>query len=230
MSPKRALIIGASRGLGLALVREYLKRQWRVVATARASSGTRLHELVPQSGGRLEVALLDINHWPQLTLLSQRLAPDFDLLFVNAGVTSQPPVATAGEVTKDEFARVMVTNALSPMRLVELLCGLVSPTGTIAVMSSGLGSVANNENGTWEIYGSSKAALNQLMRSFAARHRADRRTLLLIAPGWNRTDMGGPEAPLSAEDTIPKVVDTILSRAGQPGLAYLDYKGESVRW
>ena len=230
VQPKKALVIGASRGLGLALVREYLNRGWRVVATARAASGTELHELAAQSGGRLEIELLDINNWPQLESLGQRLSRVFDLLFVNAGVISQPPLITPRDVTQEEFSRVLVTNALSPMRVIEVLCERVSPTGTIAAMSSGLGSVANNENGIWDIYRCSKAALNQLMRSFAARHRDDRRTLLLIAPGWNRTDMGGPEAPFSPDETIPKVVDTVMRHAGQPGLAFLDYKGESVRW
>jgi len=227
---RNALIIGASRGLGLALVREYLNRGWRVVATARAISGTKLHDLAAQSGGRLEIELLDINDCPQLESLRQRLSRVFDLLFVNAGVISQPPLITARDVTQDEFSRVLVTNALSPMRVIEVLCERVSPTGTIAAMSSGLGSIANNENGVWEIYRCSKAALNQLMRSFAARHRDDGRTLLLIAPGWNRTDMGGPEAPFAPDETIPKVIDTVTRHAGQPGLAFLDFKGESVRW
>jgi NAD(P)-dependent dehydrogenase (short-subunit alcohol dehydrogenase family) len=73
----------------------------------------------------------------------------------------------------DEFVRVMVTNTLSPMRVVETLQEIVLPTGTIAVMSSGQGSVANNQNGNYEVYRGSKAALNMFMRSFAARHKDD---------------------------------------------------------
>ena len=91
----------------------------------------------------------------------------------------------------------MVTNALSPMRVLETFKDLVPPTGTIAIMSSGQGSVSNNETGGYEVYRASKAALNTLMRSFAAQHRDDPRTLLLLAPGWVRTDMGGPMARLS---------------------------------
>src|SRR5258708_1083013 len=92
---KNALIVGASRGLGLALVREYLNRGWQVMATAREASGTKLHDLAAQSGGRLEIELLDMNDWPQLESLRQRLSRVFDLLFVNAGVISQPPLITA---------------------------------------------------------------------------------------------------------------------------------------
>jgi NAD(P)-dependent dehydrogenase (short-subunit alcohol dehydrogenase family) len=97
-------------------------------------------------------------------------------------------------------------------------------------MSSGLGSVADNDRGGWEVYRGSKAALNTLMRSFAARHAGEHRSLLTIAPGWVRTDMGGEQAPLTIDDSIPGVVDTITSHAGQSGLRYLDYRGTTVPW
>jgi NAD(P)-dependent dehydrogenase (short-subunit alcohol dehydrogenase family) len=97
-------------------------------------------------------------------------------------------------------------------------------------MSSGLGSVADNENGGWEVYRGSKAALNTLMRSFAARHSGDPRTFLIIAPGWVRTDMGGSDAHLSVDESIPRVVDTMTAETGKPGLRYLNYRGETVRW
>jgi NAD(P)-dependent dehydrogenase (short-subunit alcohol dehydrogenase family) len=103
-------------------------------------------------------------------------------------------------------------------------------TGTIAVMSSGQGSVANNERGGFEVYRASKSALNQLMRSFAARHADDPHTFVLMAPGWVQTHLGGPAAPLTIDQSIPGVVDTIGAQAGQGGLQYLDYQGKTVRW
>ncbi|BDO42225.1 SDR family NAD(P)-dependent oxidoreductase [Cellulomonas sp. NTE-D12] len=107
---------------------------------------------------------------------------------------------------------------------------LVEPAGTIAIMSSGQGSVANNERGGFEIYRASKAALNQLMRSYAARHHDEPRTLLLLAPGWVRTDLGGPAAPLAVEESIPNLVETVAAQHGHGGLQYLDYLGRTVRW
>jgi NAD(P)-dependent dehydrogenase (short-subunit alcohol dehydrogenase family) len=180
---KRLLLFGASRGLGLAIAEEYLKLGWRVAATARKPSGTALHALAGKAGGRLEIETVDINDPEQCVALHKRMGSQrFDLIFVNAGVTNDDR-ETIADVSTEEFVRVMVTNALSPMRIVETFQNLAPPTGIIAVMSSGQGSVANNENGGHEVYRASKAALNTLMRSFVARHRGDPRTLLLLAPG-----------------------------------------------
>jgi NAD(P)-dependent dehydrogenase (short-subunit alcohol dehydrogenase family) len=227
---KKALIIGASRGLGYALAAEYLARGWRVVATVRGLARTELHALAESAGGRLTVETLDITVPEQIASLRERLEPGtFDLLFVNAGATNGRE-ETVADVATDTFVHLMVTNALSPMRVVEALQDLVVPEGTIGVMSSGQGSIANNERGGFEIYRASKSALNQLMRSFAARHAGDPHTLLLIAPGWVQTDLGGEGAPLTVEQSIPKVVDTITAQAGKGGLRYLDYQGRTVPW
>jgi NAD(P)-dependent dehydrogenase (short-subunit alcohol dehydrogenase family) len=88
----------------------------------------------------------------------------------------------------------------------------------IAVMSSKLGSVAGNR-AFWELYSSSRAALNMLMKCFAERHPNDARTLLLVAPGWVRTDMGTSAASLSIEEGIPFVVETVERSRAKPGPA-----------
>jgi NAD(P)-dependent dehydrogenase (short-subunit alcohol dehydrogenase family) len=97
-------------------------------------------------------------------------------------------------------------------------------------MSSGQGSVSNNERGGAEVYRGSKAALNQFMRCYAARHAGEPRALVLMAPGWIRTALGGPDASFSVEEAIPKVVDVLLSQQGKPGLRYLDREGHTVPW
>jgi NAD(P)-dependent dehydrogenase (short-subunit alcohol dehydrogenase family) len=229
-TPGNLLLIGASRGLGFAMAEEFLGHGWNVVGTVRGEARTRLHDLAERAAGRVEIENLDITRPEQVAALRLRLAArTFDMLFVNAGVTNDPQ-ETIGEVATEEFIRVMVTNALSPMRVVEALHDIVAVDGTIGVMSSGQGSVSNNTGGKREVYRASKAALNTLMRSFAARHAGDRRPMILMAPGWVRTDLGGPDARLGIEESVPNVVNTLLASHGKPGLQYLDYLGRTVPW
>ncbi|CAE6830420.1 SDR family NAD(P)-dependent oxidoreductase [Paraburkholderia domus] len=227
---KTVLLIGASRGLGFAMVEEYLKRGWRVIATGREGSTEKLRQLSERTQGALEVEVVDITIPDQVAALHGRLKDrQLDVLFVNAGVKNDDR-ETIADVSTEEFVRVMVTNALSPMRVIEALQYFVRPTGTIGVMSSGQGSLTNNTNGNYEVYRGSKAALNMFMRSFAARHQSDPRTLLLMAPGWVRTDMGGPDARLSIEESIPNLLNTIEAYEARSGLHYLDYLGRVVPW
>jgi NAD(P)-dependent dehydrogenase (short-subunit alcohol dehydrogenase family) len=230
LSQKSILLVGASRGLGHAMAAEYLKHGWHVLGTVRGSARTLLHDLGDRSDGRLEIDRVDITAPDQIAALRARLSGrTFDVLFVSAGVTNNP-TETIADVTTEEFVRVMITNALSPMRVVEGLCDLVSPTGLIGIMSSGQGSVSNNTTGMREVYRGSKAALNMFMRSFAARHSKESRAMVLMAPGWVRTAMGGAEAPLRIEDSVPSLVKVLLSVQGTPGLQYLDYLGRTVPW
>jgi NAD(P)-dependent dehydrogenase (short-subunit alcohol dehydrogenase family) len=229
-SARRVLLIGASRGLGLALAREWARGGRQVVATVRGSGQTPLHDLAGTYAGHIEIETVDVTEPAQIAALHDRLADRmFDLLFVNAGVTNQPE-STVAQTSTGEFIQVMVTNALGPLRVIEALQDRVEPAGTIGVMSSGQGSVANNERGGHEVYRGSKAALNTFMRSYAARHSGERRTLVLMAPGWVRTDLGGPDARLSIDDSIPNVVRTLDALQGSPGLHYVDYLGRTVAW
>jgi NAD(P)-dependent dehydrogenase (short-subunit alcohol dehydrogenase family) len=225
------LLIAASRGLGLAMAAEFLNKGWNVVGTVRSGSGrTKLHDLADEFTGRLEIETLDICEQTQVAALRERLSGrTFEMLFVNAGTTNNEK-DTIGEVTTDEFVRVMVTNSLCPMRVVESLQDLVAADGLIGVMSSGQGSVANNVTGMREVYRGSKAALNQFMRSYAARHSGTSRAMVLMAPGWVRTELGGPDAHLSIDESVPNLVNVLLKKKGNAGLEYLDYLGRTVPW
>lgn len=227
---KTVLLIGASRGLGLAMVEEYLKRGWRVIATGREGSTEKLRHLSKSAQDVLEVEIVDITIPDQVAALHDRLKErQLDVLFVNAGVKNDDR-ETIADVSTDEFMRVMVTNALSPMRVIEVFQDLVTPTGTIGVMSSGQGSITNNTKGNFEVYRGSKAALNMFMRSFAARRQDDQKTLLLMAPGWVKTEIGGSDARLTIEESIPNLVNTMEAYEGRSGLHYLDYLGRVVPW
>jgi NAD(P)-dependent dehydrogenase (short-subunit alcohol dehydrogenase family) len=228
---RSVLIVGASRGLGEAIVEEYVSRGATAVGTVRGDHPTPLHEFAARAGDAVEIEHVDIDDPDQIHALAGRLAGrEFDLLFVVAGISLAPMEDIAVQISTGDFARMMVTNVLGVMRSVEALQDLVSPTGTIAVMSSGQGSITDNTTAGFEVYRATKSALNQLMRSYAVRHAEDARSILLMAPGWVKTTLGGPHARLEISDSIPPLIDTVEAQRGTPGLQYLDRHGESIPW
>ncbi len=225
------LLIGASRGLGLAMAAEFLARDWNVVGTVQEGVRTELHDLADTHPQRLQIETLDVTQPHQIVALRDRMSGrSFDILFHNAGTANGNLADTAATISTEEFVHVMVTNALSPIRVIETLQDLVATNGMIGIMSSGQGSISNNTNGRADIYRSSKAALNMFMRSYAARHAGEARALVLMAPGWIRTALGGPDATFSIEESTPKIVDVLLSQQATRSLQYLDREGHTVPW
>ena len=224
------LIVGASRGLGYAMAAEFARRGWRVLGTVRGA-GTPLHSLAAERPDGVEIETLDITDHDQLRALRDRLSGrQFDVVFVNAGVANRASGNTMAQVSTNEFVHVMLTNVLGAMRAVEELGVLARPGGGIGVMSSGQGSIANNAGGANDVYRASKAALNQAMASYAGRHAAEGRAMVLMAPGWIRTEMGGANAPFGVEEAMPQIVDVLIAQQGSPGLRYLDRHGKAVPW
>jgi len=224
------LIVGASRGLGYAMAAEFAERGWRVLGTVR-TPGTPLHSLVARRPDIVEIETLDLTDQDQILAVRDRLSGrQFDIVFINGGVANPAPGDTMADVSTEDFVQVMVTNVLGVMRAVEGFGVLARPGGVIGVMSSGQGSIANNLNGTNDVYRASKAGLNQAMSSYAGRHAGEGRALVLMAPGWIRTEMGGSNAPFSADEAMPQIVDVLIAQQGEAGLRYLDRNGRTVPW
>ena len=223
---RTALIVGASRGLGLGLVQRHLERGWSVIATVRGPSPA----LDALSGARLRIETLDITSVAQIDALAARLGETrLDLLFVNAGILDHRD-RLGPDTPDDEFAHLMLTNALAPVRVIARLAGLVPGDGVVAAMSSGLGSVANNKTAGNEAYRASKAALNTLLRSVAVRDAASGRTYLAVDPGWVKTDMGGADAMLDVATSTAGIADMLESRRGSGGSSFVNYRDSEVAW
>ena len=227
-----ALVVGASRGLGLGLAAELKSRGWNVVATVRDQAGEdRVKALSAKPGGQIQAEHLDINDDAGIAAMRRRLDDrTFDLVFVNPGI-APPEGHDAASASREEAANIFLTNAVAPIRTARAFLDRVNAaTGIVAFMSSGLGSVADKTDSYSDLYSASKAALNSLSRSFAASLGPKRITVLAVAPGWVRTDMGGPGAPLSVEESTHGIVDVLEKRAGTGRHGFVDYQDHEVAW
>lgn len=230
MAAPKALIIGASRGIGLGLVAEFAGRGWEVVGTVRGHAPG-LEKLAADRPGAVRVETVDTADVASGEALRDRLRGEvFDLVLVNAGVAG-PRDKTHRNVDHDSFAELMITNALGPVRLAELLKDQVRPDGgVVGLMTSQLGSVGGNTEGGMELYRASKAALNSLTRSFAARHRKAGIVVLSLHPGWVKTDMGGPNAAVTVADSARGLADVVERALKDRKSGYFDYRGETLPW
>jgi NAD(P)-dependent dehydrogenase (short-subunit alcohol dehydrogenase family) len=225
--PQTILILGASRGLGLGLTREFLSRGFRVIATARQDA-SKLDALAQDAGANLRVERVDITDRNELAALRRALAGEtLDVLFVNAGIRGSVPTPLH-DVSPEDVTQVFLTNTYYPIVAAEMLADLVKPAGVFAFMSSRLGSVELNNYGQWETYRISKDGLNMGARSFFWRHKEH--PVLSIAPGWVRTDMGGPNAEFDVETSCRNVANAVAAHAGKPGHRYVNYDGAELAW
>ncbi len=229
---KQVLVAGASRGIGLGLAKSFAAHGWNVVATERNHSA-RLQAVAAAAHGRIRIEQVDINDAPGVETLHRQLADDaFDVIFIVAGVNEKDTSKPIHQVPVDEAVRVFVTNAYSPIRFAEIFFNRLKPGGTVALMSSQMGSVALAplQDGIWEAYRASKAALNMLARCFYERHRDAGRTVLLMHPGVVKTDMGGESAPLDLETSVEGLYTTLRKWHGSGKQLFVDYQGNEIPW
>lgn len=229
--PSLAVVVGANRGIGLGVVKEMLRHGWSVIATARRpDAAAELRSLAAANPGKLEIVGLDMTDTGQVDAFAGTMkGRKLDAVLVNAGVAG-PGHMSASQATEAEIGSLMFTNAVAPIRLARALAGSVrETTGVLAFTSSAMGSVALNTGGH-ELYRASKAALNSLSRGLWSEVKGRGVTLLTLHPGWVRTDMGGPSAPVRVEDSARGLVTVIERERGKHRHAFIDFQGEEVAW
>ena len=213
---KHILIVGASRGIGLGLVQEFKRRGWQVTATER-SRGDELHAI-----GGVHIVTLDVADPSTFDLDGS-----FDAVILNAGITGAAHQSSE-QATPDDVAEVMMTNAFGPAHLAKRLMPQIARGGVLGFTSSLMGSIADSSGG-YELYRTSKTAQNMLAKGIAEQEAKERGLAVLsLHPGWVQTDMGGPNAKVSVEDSARGLADVI--EQAQPGYAYLDYTGKALEF
>ncbi|GAB5348961.1 SDR family NAD(P)-dependent oxidoreductase [Alteriqipengyuania sp. 357] len=223
---KKILIIGASRGIGLGLTKEFAGRGWHVVASERTPSDG-LHEAARTHKNAIEIVTVDVTKPDTYQGLTGKFGEgSLDAIIVNAGITGASH-QSAEEATDDQIAHVMQTNAYGPARVGKALLPLLKDGGTLAFMSSLMGSITDSSGG-YEFYRVSKVSLNMLAKGIAEQQAKERGVeVLSLHPGWVQTDMGGPNAKITVEESCTGLAD-VVEKAGGGGYRFVNYEGEAI--
>jgi len=228
-----ALITGANRGIGLEHARQLLERGWHVTAAVRNPDAASELKALPQGEGKLDVVAYDAADLEAPKRLAAEIDGPIDLLFPNAGV-AEADTRSFGSAACEAMADEYRVNAIAPLALVEAFVDKVaaSEMKVVALQSSRMGSIADNGSGGAYGYRASKAALNAVGKSLSL-DLADRGIVVLILhPGWVRTDMGGPSGQLTVHECVEGQLDLIARAYGNPAMSgrFFHVSGQDLPW
>jgi NAD(P)-dependent dehydrogenase (short-subunit alcohol dehydrogenase family) len=219
-----ALIIGASRGIGREMVRQYLAERWRVIATAR--TGEQCAEL---SAMGAQAFPLDVNNAESVAALAWSMdGEQLDAAVLVAGVYGP---RHDGFPTEDEFDAVMHTNVLAAMRLLPLIGPMVAlGRGKLAVLSSRMASIGSRTSANGSLYRASKAALNSVLKDASIAFGPQGATCVALHPGWVQTDMGGGGALIAVAESVAGLRATLAGLTAADNGSFLNYDGTPIPW
>ena len=236
---KTALITGASRGIGLEFCRQYAAEGWRVLACSRhPEKSEALAKLAAQYPELIETHALDVADHAQIEHLAQVLegespAPAYiDLLINNAGICPDSDKRGFGHTDYAEWTRAFRINTMAPLKMAETFATQIarSKQKTIVTITSKMGSISDNSGGGSYLYRSSKAAVNMVVKSLAIDLKPLGITTVVFHPGWVRTDMGGPNAMISPEQSVSGMRHVISGLAPADSGKFFAYDGQPIPW
>jgi len=240
---KRILITGSNRGVGLALVKQYLRQQdTLIIATCRhPATATDLQQLASDNPDRVHIVALDVIDSASIQRAVNsvtQLVDGLDMLINNAGIlpggvdNREPNISAFGQLDPDAMLQVFQVNTVSPVIITQAFADLLRKGNNCRVInvSSDAGSINRRHKGCDYSYPSSKAALNMMSRCLAGDLRKDNIIAISIHPGFIKTDMGGVNAILTLDQAIPTMVETMdnltMDNTGQ----FFNWDGNRVEW
>ena len=222
------LITGAARGLGLDFTRQYAAKGWKVLACARRADSLKGIK------GDIHHHKLEVTDYKAVKALARKLSGEaIDVLICNAGVGGgrDSKAQDFGTFDAAEWRHMFEVNTLAPLMMAEAFAGHVarSTQKKMIAISSILGSIANNNGGRY-FYRASKTALNMEWSCLAKDLEAKGVTCVVLHPGWVQTDMGGPTAPLTIEQSVPGMVKVIAGLKKSDSGGFRQYDGGKLSW
>ena len=220
-----ALIIGASRGIGAELAKQYVADGWRVLATARTDADLQSLRQAGCEAFKLDVISLTDCAGAGWHLDDEKL----DLAILNAGIYG-PHTSGLQAPDQQTFDRVMQTNVLAAMRLLPILLPMTDAVaGKLIAVSSVMASIEMRENSAGWLYRASKAALNSVLRDVSLQAKSSICTA--IHPGWLKTDMGGAGADLEVSEGVRAIRRTIAALTPADHGQFIDaIHHQPLRW
>jgi NAD(P)-dependent dehydrogenase (short-subunit alcohol dehydrogenase family) len=221
---KTALVTGANRGIGLELTLQLLDSGYNVHATYRSSKGG-LEEI---QNSALNIHQMDVRNKEEISTVIKSIS-SLDLLINNAGI-ADGHWQSISEIDMEHALEVLNVNAVSPVLVTQQVLPILSNQSTIVMISSLMGSISDCRSGRSYAYRASKTALN--MFSMAMKNELDGMgsSLLIIHPGWVETDMGGPNAPLSTDESVRGIMQRITEQDMSMSGRYVQFDGTPVEW
>lgn len=221
------VVTGASRGIGRELAHQYAKDGAHVIATCRtADDADALKDALKSDS--IETPLLDVTDATSVADFAAQLGgTSIDILINNAGVLGEQ--YSFGSMNYDAWAQAFAVNTMGPMRVTEALADQLADGGKVVTISSQMGSLLRDTSGSYP-YRSTKAAVNKVMQLMAHDLKPRGITCIAMHPGWVQTDMGGPNAAISPQESANGIRTVVAGLTREDTGSFIQWNGETHPW
>lgn len=223
------VVTSASRGIGHEFVRQYAEAGWRVIAACRhpEDASADLRSL----GNTVKPIAMDVTDLASVEAVAREEETPVDLLLNTAGIIGRLD-DSPGNVNFTEFAKVLDTNVMGPVRVLDAFAPRLALAGRAraVTLTSGMGSITDVGSGGSMMYRTSKAAVNMAMRARAMTLAPQGIIVAVVNPGWVSTDMGGPGAPLKVEESVTRMRQVIESLGPDQSGTFQNWDGRVYPW